>query len=362
MRRLRNYYPICFVDTNILLMYKYGYLFLINIETNDIIKKRKVINSVKENYLSRFDLFFRALRLGVRLGAYIGDSIAIIVIGKRIYEVDINTLRISDGCDLINRPLKFGVVKNVKGFDDGIYFGDYMSNFNKEKTSIYKRTGIDSWQKVYTFEQGEVNHIHNIIPDLYRNCLWILTGDFDDAAAIWCAKDNFKFVEPIFRGKQIYRSCVAFVTEDGLTYMTDTPFENNYICRIKYKFYDNKWVHEKITSINGSCIYGTKLNEKHFVFQTTVESDGRNSGNLLNFIFERKRGAGIKSNYVCLYSGTPDDGFKIIYKQKKDFWPFALFQFGTFQFPEGVNDGDSLPFYSMAVKKYNQTTQIIKLK
>lgn len=38
---------------------------------------------------------------------------------------------------------------------------------------------------MFTFAQGQVNHIHDVVPDPYRECFWILTGDFGEAAGIW---------------------------------------------------------------------------------------------------------------------------------------------------------------------------------
>lgn len=55
---------------------------------------------------------------------------------------------------------------------------------------------------VYTFPQGVISHVHNIIADPYRQCLWFFTGDFDDAAAIWKVTNGFKKVERVVYGDQ----------------------------------------------------------------------------------------------------------------------------------------------------------------
>ncbi len=357
---LKKYFPLCFVEHDILLLYKNGSLYLFNIKEQRVLKSRKVVKSFKENWVARINLLFRVFRIGARSGLYIGNDTALIVIGQIIYEVNTKTLELSFGyTNGESRPLKFGVSEDVKGFDDTIYWGEYMCNPNKNEVSIYKRIGVDKWEKVYKFMKEEVNHIHNVVPDKYNDCVWIFTGDFDDATAIWRATDNFRHVEPIFRGKQIYRGCVIFPSPEGLLYATDAPFAENFICKL-YK--DNGvWKVEKLMPINGSCIFGTHLNRKTFVFQTTVEPDGRDNSNKLVFLFGRKRGSGIKDNYVYLYAGNSEDGFNVVYRAKKDNWPYIAFQFGTFQFPDGMNEGNLLPFYSMAVKKHNLETQIIDI-
>lgn len=372
--QLKHFFPLCFITNDVLLLYKYGYLYTYNIVKQKILMQRKAVFLKKETMLARINPAFRAMRLGARLGTYIGNDIALLVIGKKIYEVNTRTLDISMGfTNSYSRPLNFGLANNVKGFDNGVYWGDYMGNTIKNGVSIYKRISKDQWASIYTFPQGEVNHVHNVVPDSYHDCFWIFTGDFGNASAIWKATENFSNVEPILRGNQLYRGCVVFPMPEKLLYITDSPFEQNYIMSIEIK--GNKYKIKKMQDINGSCIYGIKLNEDTFVFQSSVEPDGRNES-MMGFLFSRKRGSGIKNKYVYLYSGNPKDGFNVIYKASKDPWPYSLFQFGTFQFPDNnfvsFHEGNTksildkktqlLPFYSMAVKKHNMETQFIKIK
>lgn len=117
-----------------------------------------------------------------------------------LYEYDLLDNCLSDGFSLKERirPLIFTQVKGINGFEDMVIFGGYLGNRDKKPVHIYKRVDKDKWDVVYTFKQGEINHIHNIIPDSYRNCLWVLTGDFDSSSAIWKITDNFKNVERVF--------------------------------------------------------------------------------------------------------------------------------------------------------------------
>lgn len=383
--KLKKYFPLCYIKKEVLLLYKYGTLYLYNIRTKEILKYRKVIFSKKECFLARIDILYRFFRVGARLGTYIGDNKALIVIGTKIYEVNTQTLEITLGfTNHVSRPLNFGVVKGVKGFDDGVYWGDYMGNSEKCKISIYRRIGVDQWEAVYTFAQGEVNHIHNIVPDRYNDCVWIFTGDFDNGAAIWKTVDNFKTIVPILRGNQLYRGCVVFPTNNGLLFATDSPFIDNFIMRLRpVEFIGNfqgeivtylninnkKWLLEKLFPIDGSCIYGMRLDEDKYVFQTTVEPDGRQNQNKWIFWTGRRRGLGIKDDYVKLYMGNIESGFDIVYKSLKDKYPYIIFQFGTFQFPESgllaeerITEGESLllPFFSVATSNHDLELQILE--
>jgi hypothetical protein len=70
----------------------------------------------------------------------------------------------------------------------------------------------------------------------------------------------------------------------------------------------------------------------------------------MQFLFSRKRGIGIKDDYVHIYCGNLKNGFEDIYKEKKDMWQY-LFQFGVFKFPAGKNNSDTLYFQPVATNK-----------
>ena len=271
----------------------------------------------------------------------------LISIGNYLYEVDIYKESCSKGffCGEGIRPLIFTEVEGLDSFEDSIYFGGYLGNDEKKPVNIYRRVGVDKWEVVYTFPDGVINHVHNIVPDPYRNCLWVFTGDFDEASAIWKVTDNFKKVERILFNDQKYRACVVYALPEGLLYATDAPFADDYIYLMNTETYEVK----EVFPLDGSCIYGCKWKDK-YVFSSTVEGDGRNMSRI-EWLFTRKRGSGIKDNYVHMYAGNLQEGFKEVYKEKKDCMPYYTFQFGVFKFPVGFNDSDTLYFQPVATKK-----------
>jgi hypothetical protein len=283
----------------------------------------------------------------VRTAIALNNEHVILSIGNMIYELNLVNGGLSKGwyCGEGIRPLIFAAVNNVEGFDDGIYFGGYLGNRAKKPVHVYKRIGVDDWKVVYTFPQGTINHVHNIVADPYRNCLWIFTGDFGEAAAIWKVTDNFKKVERVACNDQRYRACVVFALPEGLLYATDAPFADDYIYLMNPDTMETK----ELFPIHGSCIYGCQWKDK-YVFSSTVEGDGRNTSRM-EFYFGRKRGAGIKDDYVHMYMGNLQEGFKEIYKEKKDGMPYYTFQFGVFKFPYGVNNTNTLYFQPVATKK-----------
>lgn len=237
----------------------------------------------------------------------------------------------------MNNPLSLVKLKDITGFSDCIVYGDYWGNPNKEKVGIHR--GINSkWSVVFSFKEGSITHIHGIVPDKNRNCVYILTGDEDNESGIWIAKDDFASVQPIITGKQMFRSCVAFPVPNGLLYATDTPLEKNSICLLSLE--KDSWgeVHE-LHSIKGSCIYGTELlidDKTCYLFATTVEGDSRKKG--MSALLSWRRGPGILSNKSeCILLREVQKNPEIIASFTKDSWPF-IFQFGGITFASGSKE------------------------
>lgn len=338
--------PLCYLPDGKLICYRLGNVIIM--KDGQVVKILSVINTMKERVLGRSRYFFRFLRMGVRAAWALDLENVLLSIGNVIYELNLTTGKLSEGyfCGEGIRPLIFTELKGLEGFDDGIYFGGYLGNRNKCPVCIYKRIGIDRWEVLYTFPQDTINHVHALVADPFRSCVWIYTGDYEDSAAIWKATDNFQSVNVAVCNEQKYRGCVAFALPEGLLYATDAPFAQNSVYLLKP---DMKLI--EMMQIDGSCIYGCKWNEE-YVFSTTVEPDGINPTKL-QAMFGRKRGRGIKDNYIHMYQGNLNEGFKEVYKLKKDALPYCSFQFGVFRFPYGENKTDALYFQPVATKQYD---------
>lgn len=346
IRRIkRNISPLCFLPSGNLVCYQYGKLIVLR--EGKRIAGYPLFCNKKETFVGRLNPLFRLLRLGVRTAEPIDENQIILSVGNYLYEYDFSARRLSSGYHIGTgiRPLIFTSIKGIDGFDDCICFGGYRSNRDKEPVHIYRRSNVDKWEIVYTFEKGAINHVHNIVADPYRNCLWVFTGDFDEASAIWKITDNFRKVERVLCNDQKYRGCVIYPVQEGLLYATDAPFAPNYIYLMK----EDLSV-ETICEIDGSCIYGCQFGDK-IALSTTVEPDGRYNS-ILNLLISRKRGAGIKDMYSHLYVGNLSEGFKEVYKEKKDIWPY-LFQFGAIRFPYGYNSTGKLYFQPVATNKHD---------
>jgi hypothetical protein len=342
---LRKTTPLCFLPDGRLVCYRQGTTFVL--EEGEEFSCYAFPMSHRERLIGWNRYVTRLMRFGIRAAIALDNEHVLLSQGNRIFELNLSTRELSEGwnCGEGIRPLIFTKVKGIEGIADGIYFGGYLGNMAKKPVNIYHRIGVDQWEVVYTFPQGSINHVHNIVPDPYRNCHWAFTGDFCESSAIWKITDNFKKVERVAYNDQKYRACVAYALPEGLLYATDAPFADDYIYLLNPETLEVK----ELFPLHGSCIYGCKWKDK-YVFSSTVEGDGRNTSKM-EFLFGRKRGSGIKDDYVHMYMGNLKEGFKEIYKEKKDCMPFYTFQFGAFKFPTGDNNSDTLFFQPVATKK-----------
>jgi len=344
----------------LLLIFKKGSFFILNLSEGRISSLVTFKVSFFETLLISLPFLARISRKGVRCGIKVTNDLALFVFGNKIYELDLTNGHISEGFSTSDhsRPLTFSKIEGVNGFLDGIYFGGYKGNPDKTPISIFRRTLPDQWDEVFQFPPDSIEHIHNIVADPYKNIVYILTGDFAHSAGIWMTDNGFKTVVPLLIGDQKYRACVAFATSDGLVYATDSPFHYNSIRLLKQN--DNSWESIHLMDINGPAIYGCQWSND-FIFSTSVEPNGQKQ-DFWYKLFGRTQGEGIIENSSFIYKGNLKDGFEIIYKVKKDIFPFFIFQFGVLIFPSGLNNSLVLPVFHIATKRNGMNTILLKKK
>ena len=295
---------------------------------------------------ARFRITDRLFRLAPRTAIRISNDEFLVSYNGVIYLVNARSKQMKEEhhfAGIMNNPLSFTRITGVEGFEDCITYGEYMMNPNKHDISLWTRDRAGVWSSKYTFK-GNITHIHAIVPDVKGKCVYILTGDFGDEAAIWKATKNFKVVEPVVKGEQIFRGCVAFATANGLLYATDTPMEQNGIYLLQ-----KNTAPKKLHDLPGPCIYGTEKNGI-FYFATSVEPDS----NLptWKYFLSRKPGPGVKDRYTYVIAGNEQSGFREVAKFKKDCLPFTLFQFGNVMFPQ-CDVAEKILLQPIAVKKFD---------
>jgi len=291
-------------------------------------------------------LITRIFRLGADAAALLDDNEMLVARRSTIYRVSLETgawavdLAVPGGA----RALYLSAISDPATGERSICFGEYSTRFDGGAINIWRR-GIapdDAWQITGTFPAGEIDHVHNVC-QVADGTIYILTGDFDRAAAIWKTDFALSSFAPVVRGSQDVRACWLWQSPAGALYFaTDSQFETNHLRRIA-----NGEI-EDVAEIIGSSIhaYGDK---ERLIFSTAVEP-GALSGKRWRDIFDRTPGPGIVSNDAALYLLAGGE-LSLIHREAKDRWPMRLAQFGTFKLPGGKMPADRLYAFGVGVKR-----------
>ena len=222
-----------------------------------------------------------------------------------------------------------------------IYFGEYFQNMEKQTVNIYcSKDNAKTWDIAYTFEAGNINHIHGLFFDKYTNRIWVATGDRENECIIGYTEDEFKTFVEVFRGGQEYRTCQLFFYQDFIVFGTDTQYEQNVI-----KKFDRKTLEiTELQKVQGSVIKGGQVGDVAFI-STTVEPSKVNT-----------------DKYAHLWVTKDGLHWEERYKAKKDWLPH-IFQFGTFEFPQyyGIEKLERLYFSGRALKGLDGKSTYIEL-
>jgi hypothetical protein len=232
------------------------------------------------------------------------------------------------------RPLHITAVPNGP-----VLWGEYFDNAPRDEVHIYASADAgDHWDVAYTFPQGAIRHVHNIVYDPWANCLWILTGDYGDECCILRASCDLSQIDMVLQGNQQARAVALLPAEDGVYFSSDTPLEANFVFRL-----DRTGILSRLAPINGSSIYGCQV-ARHLFFSTMVEPSAVNTDRELHLYGSRDR-----KNWNQLLSW------------KKDRWPMTMFQYGNAFLPDGTNTSDLLAVTTMAVENGDMSTSLYSI-
>lgn len=282
---------------------------------------------------SRSRLGFRLMRDGFHalaitragnLVAAVPGAIATLISGETEFRASHRLLRGT-------RPL------HITATPDGrVFWGEYFANPQREEVHIYSSAdGGLTWNIVYSFPPHSIRHVHNILYDRWRNCLWILTGDYEHECRILRASLDFKTVDEVLCGNQQARAAAALVTEAGLYFVSDTPLEPNHIY-----FLDPVDRLHRLAPIASSSIYGAQ-NRCGIFFSTMVEPSAVNL-----------------SQHVALFGSAGGNVWRELSSWRKDKFPMKFFQYGNAILPDGENTTEFLAVSTIAVEGADLQTTI----
>lgn len=233
------------------------------------------------------------------------------------------------------RPLHVTAVPSGK-----IYWGEYFDNCDRAEVHIYASVDQGStWQIAYTFPAGSIRHIHNIVYDRWRDCIWILTGDEGAECRVLRASCELDSMEAVLSGNQQARAVAAIPTPTGLYLSTDTPLEKNHVYRFNHRQNQPGSI-EQVGDLASSSIYGCHVGDAMF-FSTMVEPSTVNVEREVHLVVSR--------------DGTK---WQVLTRWKKDKLSAHYFQYGNAFLPDGENSTRYLAATTIAVETDDLVTTL----
>jgi len=167
-------------------------------------------------------------------------------------------------------PLKNGFA--VDDRTDNVYFGEY-NNSRPYAVRIFRGTDDGrKWEMCYRFPEGRVKHVHSIVPDPYRNRIWVCTGDNDQESGLFYTDDDFQTLELFAGGDQSWRMVSLIPTETALYWGSDAGQDAPSDCRnYLYKWDFGKKQKKQLAYIDKPAYYSTQLRNGAMVIGVTYE-------------------------------------------------------------------------------------------
>jgi len=217
-----------------------------------------------------------------------------------------------------------------------VFWGEYFDNAVRDEVHVYASTDAGAtWSVAYTFPEGAIRHVHNIVHDPWGKCLWLLTGDYGDECRIVRASYDFRQIDIVVQGNQQARAVACVPAESGLYFSSDTPLEANYIYHLA-----RQGKLSQLAPISSSSIYGCRVGRDIF-FSTMVEPSKRNP-----------------DRFVRIFGGRDGRDWRPLLAWKKDRWPMRFFQYGNAFLPDGENSTPYLAVTTIAVESEDMITSL----
>jgi hypothetical protein len=213
-------------------------------------------------------------------------------------------------------PIKNGFVSDDR--TGHVYWGEY--NISRPyAVGIFRGTDDGrKWEECYRFPLGRIRHVHSIVPDIYRDRLWICTGDSDKETGLFYTEDDFQSVKEFKGGDQSWRMVSMIPREHYLYWGSDagqdaSPDALNYIYRWDFK----KNRKERLELIDKPAYYATVLRDGTMVIgvhhepeirrkvdpsaDLWISKDGEKWEKILSLLYTRSnRTQGTKYASICL--------------------------------------------------------------
>lgn len=288
--------------------------------------ERKLVGQVDgvawKNIASQFRLGQRVARFMVYNAVPLADGTIFVTFDKQQGIISEGKYQPLQG---VMRPFRVLRRACAMGKDGAIYFGEYLDNPERGAMNVYRHVpGTNRAEIAYTFEAGQVRHIHGVYADPHSDTLWCVTGDGATESRVTRTFDSFRTLETVGTGDESWRTVSLLFTEDAIYYASDAEFHENHVYRLDRRTGERTMVGE----IDGPVYYSHAVGKDLF-FAVTAELCPSQ-----------------KEPVASLWHVSSDGQMKRVYSVQKDLvqkkkWA-DIFMPGTMHFPAGPgNDGET---------------------
>mgnify|MGYP000259445572 CR=1 FL=1 len=279
--------------------------------------------------------FERLFRLRVKSYVQIDDETFLLFLKGRVFfwEAGLENPQYLGQVERGNGPLPSGCCVDNNGV---CYFGEYWGNEKRESVSVYSwERGQATWQRLYSFTQGEIRHIHAVQFDPFTKRVWVTTGDRDEECFIGYFEKTGAGVAfiPVAQGSQHARAASLLFTGEyvywGSDAGKDTRVESNWI----YRWSREHGELEQVENVGGPVYYSTMDDKGRMFFSTGVEGS----------LSERDR-------YCRIWMSEDGELWREIVRFEKDNYPM-IFGYGLISFPQGTPSGNRIYAVASGVRE-----------
>ena len=165
------------------------------------------------------NLYYRIFRKGIHKVIY-QDEKLFVVVDRSVYILNFDSLQTV--CQLAlsgKRPLC------IEKYNDGIVYGEYYSNPNRESVKIIHIDGRGV--EHILAELNGVRHIHSITYNEYLKKYLVCTGDLDNESCMYAFEIDFSDYEELLSGSQRYRIIQPACRFNKVYFGSDMPHSEN---------------------------------------------------------------------------------------------------------------------------------------
>lgn len=326
-------------------------------------KIKQIPAKKSRSFLSRLYLLQRLLRARISNVIPLESGAILVIADRKIYRVlpDIKQIKEVHKIRRGRALSASGFCVDAKGF---VYYGEYWLNPKREAVYSYKSSdeGI-SWERLYSFPQGTVRHVHVFQCDPFTNCLWVATGDKNHECLIAYSKDGGQTLNIIGSGSQQWRTTSLMFTKDYVYWGTDAPDVQNYI----YRWKRPRGPVQRLTAVDGPVYYSTVLDNQILLATTGVEKERYRWDPLRilsKFLMraDKEIGLGEWDSFAHLWASVDGERWLDLAKWKKDWLSPFFFGHGLIYLAKKQDIQGYFYFTPMNLKKVSGVTYRARIK